>query len=72
MMVLKRGMRLSVQPVRAEEYARIVELGHIAPPETPAPVKAKPQQPTKKKKGPARTPSRKKVAAKKKLKKKPR
>lgn len=31
MLVLKKGMRLSVQPVTAAEYARIVELGRTAP-----------------------------------------
>jgi predicted RNA-binding protein with PUA-like domain len=73
MMVLKRGMRLSVQPVREAEYQRIVELGHIAPPAAPPKPASVLRAPTpKKKKGPARTPSRKKLAAKKKLKKKPR
>ena len=73
MMVLKRGMRLSVQPVREAEYERIVELGHTAPPEAPSKPASVLRAPTKKKKkGPSRTPSRKKLAAKKKLKKKPR
>jgi len=40
MLVLRRGMRLSVQPVREPEYARIVELGHLAPP--PPPLKPAP------------------------------
>ncbi len=31
MMVLKRGMRLSVQPVTPAEYRRVVALGHKAP-----------------------------------------
>ncbi|MBA3456556.1 MAG: EVE domain-containing protein [Deltaproteobacteria bacterium] len=73
MMVLRRGMRLSVQPVGEAEYARVVELGHTAPPPVP------PKEPTvlrqkaaKKKKGNAKTPSGKKLAAKAKLKKKPR
>ncbi len=35
MMVLRRGMRLSVQPVREDEYVRIVELGHLEPPAAP-------------------------------------
>ena len=72
MMVLKRGMRLSVQPVREAEYTRIVELGHIARPPPEAKPAAVLRAPTpKRKKGPARTPSRKKLAAKKKLKAKP-
>jgi predicted RNA-binding protein with PUA-like domain len=32
MLVLRRGMRLSVQPVTAEEYAAVVALGSTAPP----------------------------------------
>src|SRR5215813_3327072 len=39
MLVLRRGMRLSVQPVTEAEYQRIVELGHSAPAELPEPVK---------------------------------
>jgi predicted RNA-binding protein with PUA-like domain len=35
MMLLRRGMRLSVQPVTAGEYARIVELGNQPPPPEP-------------------------------------
>jgi len=74
MMVLKRGMRLSVQPVREAEYARIVKLGHTAPPTAPVPspsvLRERPK--AKKKKGNAKTPSLKKLAAKAKLKKKPR
>lgn len=31
MLLLKRGMRLSVQPVSAKEYTRIVKLGHQPP-----------------------------------------
>jgi predicted RNA-binding protein with PUA-like domain len=31
MMLLKRGMRLSVQPVTAAEYKRIVAMGHAKP-----------------------------------------
>jgi predicted RNA-binding protein with PUA-like domain len=55
MMVLKRGMRLSVQPVEDAEYARIVELGHTAPPPEPAkPERVMPKQ----KKMPARTKSK--------------
>ncbi len=37
MLLLKRGMRLSVQPITGKEYARIVKLGHAAPrPTVPA------------------------------------
>jgi predicted RNA-binding protein with PUA-like domain len=75
MMVLKRGMRLSVQPVREAEYTRIVELGHTEPPvaAVKAPSALLREKPKgKKKKGNAKTPSLKKIAAKKKLKKKPR
>jgi predicted RNA-binding protein with PUA-like domain len=35
MLVLKRGMRLSVQPVTAEEYAAVVALGNTPPAEAP-------------------------------------
>jgi predicted RNA-binding protein with PUA-like domain len=35
MMVLRRGMRLSVQPVTEEEFRRVTELGHT-PPGSPA------------------------------------
>lgn len=37
MLVLKKGMRLSVQPATEAEYRRIVELGQRAPVSTPAP-----------------------------------
>jgi hypothetical protein len=47
MFVLRRGMRLSVQPVTAVEYARVVELGHT--PEEPRPVnRPVPRRPNKK------------------------
>jgi predicted RNA-binding protein with PUA-like domain len=36
MLVLKRGMRLSVQPVTPEEYAAVVALGSTPPPPEPA------------------------------------
>lgn len=36
MLLLRRGMRLSVQPVTEAEYATIVALGHTAPSEPPA------------------------------------
>ncbi|MGE0867245.1 MAG: EVE domain-containing protein [Kofleriaceae bacterium] len=46
MMVLRRGMRLSVQPVTELEYATVAELGHIDPgPEPPKP--RKPPRPRK-------------------------
>jgi predicted RNA-binding protein with PUA-like domain len=35
MLVLQRGMRLSVQPVTEAQYAAIVALGHTAPPAPP-------------------------------------
>jgi predicted RNA-binding protein with PUA-like domain len=48
MLVLKRGMRLSVQPVTAQEYAAVVALGNTPPVEAPEPApkprsKAKPK-----------------------------
>jgi predicted RNA-binding protein with PUA-like domain len=43
MMVLRRGMRLSVQPARDAEYEAVVRLGHTEPPpEPPRPPKVKP------------------------------
>ena len=39
MLVLKKGMRLSVQPVEPAHFKRVVQLGHKAPPK--ATVKAK-------------------------------
>jgi len=51
MLVLQRGMRLSVQPVSEAHYETIVRLGNTEPPPSPArPVKAraaKPAKPTK-------------------------
>jgi predicted RNA-binding protein with PUA-like domain len=51
MLVLRRGMRLSVQPVTEAEYEVIAVLGHQAPAELPAPAKparaAKPARPAK-------------------------
>jgi predicted RNA-binding protein with PUA-like domain len=45
MLVLKRGMRLSVQPVTAQEYAAVVALGSTPPPpEAPAPAPQKQKQ----------------------------
>jgi len=45
MLLLRRGMRLSVQPVTEAEYQTIVALGQVAPPEhlepTPAPRSAR-------------------------------
>jgi len=48
MLVLRRGMRLSVQPVTAEEYAAVVALGSTPPPEAPA-GEAAPEASTKRK-----------------------
>src|SRR5215468_9251278 len=45
MLLLRRGMRLSVQPVTEVEYQAIVALGHRAPEEMAAP--AKPTRPAK-------------------------
>ncbi len=56
MMVLKRGMRLSVQPVREHEYQRIVELGQIAPPPEPEKIARTTVAPQKR--GPAKTQSK--------------
>lgn len=39
MLLLRRGMRLSVQPVTEAEYQAIVALGQLAPAELPAPAK---------------------------------
>jgi predicted RNA-binding protein with PUA-like domain len=39
MLLLRRGMRLSVQPVTQAEYEQIARLGHIAPPAGAAPAK---------------------------------
>ena len=48
MLLLRRGMRLSVQPVTEAEYQAIVALGHRAPAELPAPAKpARPDRPRK-------------------------
>src|SRR5262249_12996475 len=48
MLLLRRGMRLSVQPVTEDEYQGIVALGHRAPVELPAPAKpARPARPSK-------------------------
>jgi predicted RNA-binding protein with PUA-like domain len=68
MLLLKRGMRLSVQPVAEAEYARIVELGHLAPPPVPAKV-AKPRATAPKV---AKAPKAKQAAAKPTAKAKPR
>jgi len=40
MLVLKRGMRLSVQPVTAQEFAAVVALGHTPPVEEEAEAEA--------------------------------
>jgi hypothetical protein len=48
MMLLRRGMRLSVQPVTEAEYQAIVGLGHQAPAALPAPATlARPAKPRK-------------------------
>lgn len=48
MLLLRRGMRLSVQPVTEAEYQAIVALGHHAPLELPRPAKpARPGKPRK-------------------------
>jgi len=57
MMLLRRGMRLSVQPVTAAEYARIVELARQPAPVAP-PVKRKPV--TRKRKPVTRKPVKRK------------
>jgi predicted RNA-binding protein with PUA-like domain len=72
MMVLRRGMRLSVQPVTEAEYAAVAALGHRAPEELPAPVKparpaaprkpARPAKPARAKPGRAAKPPRTKPA----------
>lgn len=64
-LVLKRGMRLSVQPVSEVEYEAIVKLGHtVPPPELAATAKKKPAAKPKKKPA-AKKPAKKKPAAKK-------
>lgn len=63
MMVLRRGMRLSVQPVTDREYARIVELGHTEPPAEPVKPPREPRAVAPRKKGKARTKAKKKVKA---------
>jgi predicted RNA-binding protein with PUA-like domain len=56
MLVLRRGMRLSVQPVTASEYAAVVALGNAPPAEPPAgkPAKGKPAKPKPKPAKPAK------------------
>jgi predicted RNA-binding protein with PUA-like domain len=44
MLLLKRGMRLSVQPITASEYARIVAMGDEAWEPPPKPPKPKPKK----------------------------
>jgi hypothetical protein len=46
MLLLRRGMRLSVQPVTEAEYHAIVALGQVAPP-PPAPKAPKATKPAK-------------------------
>jgi len=55
MMVLRRGMRLSVQPVTEAEFRRVIELGHTPAPAAPAPRAAKPPTSIAK---PAKSPTR--------------
>ena len=43
MLVLQRGMRLSVQPVTEAQYETIVALGHTAPPPAPPALPKRPQ-----------------------------
>lgn len=65
MLVLQRGMRLSVQPVTEAQYEAIVALGHTAPP-APPPKVPKTARPARTARSPAartRTPSKKAVAA---------
>jgi predicted RNA-binding protein with PUA-like domain len=59
MLLLRRGMRLSVQPVTEAEYHAIVALGQVAPP-PPAPKTPKVAKPAKQPKRPtkARKPTR--------------
>ena len=75
MMLLRRGMRLSVQPVTEAEYQAIVALGHQAPVALPGPATpARPAKPrkaaktakprAKAEKPPRRTPVRSSNAAK--------
>lgn len=75
MMLLRRGMRLSVQPVTEAEYQAIVGLGHQAPAALPGPATpARPAKPrkaaktakprAKAEKPPRRTPVRSSNAAK--------
>jgi predicted RNA-binding protein with PUA-like domain len=71
MLVLQRGMRLSVQPVTEAQYEAIVALGHTAPPAPPPKVPktaraARPARTARTARSPAartRTPSKKAAAA---------
>jgi len=47
MLLLRRGMRLSVQPVTEAEYEAIAALGHRAPADLPAPGVPAPRKPRK-------------------------
>lgn len=49
MELLRKGSRLSVQPVAREEFERIVRLAHEKPPESAEPSTAKPKKKTAKK-----------------------
>jgi predicted RNA-binding protein with PUA-like domain len=64
MLLLRRGMRLSVQPATEAEYEAIVALGHTAPPESPAkPRTPKPARSAKlaKRERPSKSPGRAKA-----------
>ncbi len=58
MLVLKRGMRLSVQPVTAREYAAVVALGNTPPAEAPD------EKPVRREKARSKAKSRPKAGAK--------
>lgn len=62
MLLLRRGMRLSVQPVTEAEYQVIVELGHTAP--DPAKLAPKPGKPKPKSAAKPKSKSKSKSASK--------
>jgi predicted RNA-binding protein with PUA-like domain len=62
MLVLRRGMRLSVQPVTEAEYETIVKLGYTAPPPELAVAGKKAKPPAKKPVKPVKKPAAKKPA----------
>jgi predicted RNA-binding protein with PUA-like domain len=72
MLVLKRGMRLSVMPVTEAEYEAVVALGRVAPPpELAPPAKPKPAKPKPAKPKPAKPKPAKPKAARPKAAKRP-